>query len=86
MNKVLVKGQGACAQACVHSFVSNFILFCVQSTHKTQTGHSKMANLTAHDNESINSSDSGYFSFIHRYTAVGVARFAVAGFKLLCQC
>ena len=38
---------------------------------------------TAHDNESINSSDSGYFSFIRRYNADGIARFAVAGFKLL---
>ena len=27
--------------ACVHRFVSHFILFCVQSTHKTQTGPSK---------------------------------------------
>ena len=38
-----------------------------------------MANLTAHDNESINS---GYLSFIHRYNADGVARFAVARFPL----
>ena len=42
------------------------------------------ANLIAHDHESINSSDTGYFSFIRRYNADGVARFAVAVFKLLC--
>ena len=43
----------------------------------------EMANLTAHDNESINSTESGYFSFIQRYNAdrvkVRSCRITVAG-------
>ena len=31
-----------------------------------------MADLTAYNNESINSTDSGYFGFIHRFNADGV--------------
>ena len=46
--------------------------------HQSNTLLSSLDRLpfTAHDNESTNYSDSGYFSFIHRYKADGVAKFA----------